>query len=96
MKIDFAYHMTVSVLYFHINREDSNISYKDAMISASGIVLLNAVQTWCGNRFLKQSFHNGMKVRVAVCSVIYRKVIRILIDLCFTLIKISNLFHLLQ
>lgn len=54
--------------------EDSTMKYEDALLYASGILILNAINTILVNQFFILGFHNGMKVRVAVCSLIYRKV----------------------
>lgn len=54
--------------------EDSTMKYDDALMYACGIVILNAFNTILVNQFVMIAFHNGMKVRVAVCSLIYRKV----------------------
>lgn len=59
------------LMYF---REDSTLSYEDAVTYASGIVVLNGINAILVNQFFIKGFHNGMKVRVAVCSLIYRKV----------------------
>lgn len=56
------------------NSKDSTMAYQDAMIYATGIIGLNAINTLLVNQFFIIGFHNGMKVRVAVCSLIYRKV----------------------
>lgn len=48
-----------------------------ALFYASGIVLLNALSAVFKNHIQYVSFHNGMKVRVAVCSLIYRKALRL-------------------
>lgn len=62
------------VFEFWIYSEDSKMTYDEALWYASGIVILNAINAILVNQFFMIGFHNGMKVRVAVCSVIYRKV----------------------
>ncbi|XP_055306698.1 ATP-binding cassette sub-family C member 4-like [Sitodiplosis mosellana] len=62
------------LLYF---RKDSTMTYEDALMYACGIVILNALNTILVNQFVMIAFHNGMKVRVAVCSLIYRKALRL-------------------
>lgn len=54
--------------------EDSNMTYVDAAIYANGILILNAINAIAVNRFITLGWVNGMKVRIAVCSLIYRKV----------------------
>lgn len=58
-------------------RKDTEITYNDAFLYASGIVGLNALNALLLNHIYHLAFHNGMKVRVAVCSVIYRKALRL-------------------
>lgn len=48
--------------------------YEDAMIYASGIVLVALISAIMANQFFIAGFHTGMKVRVAICSIMYRKV----------------------
>lgn len=48
--------------------------YEEALWYASGMVILNALNALLVNQFFMIGFHNGMKIRVAVCSLIYRKV----------------------
>ncbi|XP_055304324.1 ATP-binding cassette subfamily C member 4-like [Sitodiplosis mosellana] len=62
------------LLYFC---KDSTIKYEDALLYASGILILNAINTILFNQFFLISSHNGMKTRVAVCSLIYRKALRL-------------------
>lgn len=48
--------------------------HEEAVYYAAGIVGLNALSAIVINQFAIRGFHYGMKVRVAVCSIIYRKV----------------------
>uniref|UniRef100_A0A182K842 Uncharacterized protein n=1 Tax=Anopheles christyi TaxID=43041 RepID=A0A182K842_9DIPT len=62
------------LLYF---RKDSEVSRESAFMYAGAIVLLNALSVITINQYVLGSFQNGMKVRIAVCSVIYRKALRL-------------------
>lgn len=44
---------------------------------ASGIVVINTVNAFVVNHFQNLAFHNALKTRVAVCSLIYRKALRL-------------------
>ncbi|KAG4077286.1 hypothetical protein HA402_009915 [Bradysia odoriphaga] len=62
------------LLYF---RPNSTMPHEEAVYYAVGIVGLNALSAIVINQFFIGGFHNGMKVRVAVCSIIYRKALRL-------------------
>lgn len=52
----------------------SNISKQEAYIYAAGIIVATAVNIFVLNPFWMCLMHIGMKIRVACCSLIYRKV----------------------
>lgn len=56
--------------------KDSDISHATAIQYASGLVLINAISIVANNQLSLIAYHNAMKIRVAVCSVIYKKVLR--------------------
>ncbi|KFB40460.1 AGAP001775-PA-like protein [Anopheles sinensis] len=62
------------LLYF---RKDTEVSRESAFYYAGAIVLLNAMSVVTINQYVLGSFQNGMKVRIAVCSLIYRKALRL-------------------
>ncbi|GAB0087983.1 hypothetical protein DMENIID0001_023560 [Sergentomyia squamirostris] len=62
------------LMYF---RPNSQVTNQEALIYASGIAILNLVYAISVNQFLFDAFYYGMKVRVAMCSVIYRKALRL-------------------
>lgn len=64
-------HLNESMIYY---RSNSNISHSDAILYASGMVILNGMGALTINQLFMSGYHNGMKVRVAICSLIYRKV----------------------
>lgn len=66
--------MFMKICLSYTNSEDTTLSYKDALIYASGLVTLNAFSIVFTSQIGSKGFHYGMKVRVAVCSLIYRKV----------------------
>ncbi|XP_055676629.1 probable multidrug resistance-associated protein lethal(2)03659 [Lutzomyia longipalpis] len=62
------------LLYF---RNNSDIPHTEAIICAIGIILLNGLGVFTSNHITFRGCHNGMKVRVAVCSLVYRKALRL-------------------
>lgn len=58
-------------------RKDSDMTREEALYCAGGIVILNGISVLTINQFVLGSFQNGMKVRIAVCSIIYRKALRL-------------------
>ena len=54
--------------------KDSNIPYETAVIYASCIIVCSAFNVFIRHPYAMGIFHTGMKIRVGVCSLIYRKV----------------------
>lgn len=52
------------------------MKYEEALIYASGLMFFNALNSLIGNQNLLYALHSGMKIRIALCSLIYRKVSR--------------------
>lgn len=50
------------------------MTYTDALLYANGIVILNVSCAMLINQSIVLGFHNGLKVRVAMCTMIYNKV----------------------
>ncbi|XP_062560530.1 ATP-binding cassette sub-family C member 4-like [Armigeres subalbatus] len=58
-------------------RKETDVTRESAMYYAAAIVILNALSVVTINQYILGSFQNGMKVRIAMCSVIYRKALRL-------------------
>lgn len=52
-------------------------SKTDAPYYAVGLIVSTAIGALTYNHFTLAAFHTGMKLRVAICSVIYRKALRL-------------------
>lgn len=68
------YVMQSNLFYF---RADKTMQYHIALMLAGGIVILSALNALILNHIYQVSFHNGLQLRVAVCSLIYRKALRL-------------------
>lgn len=58
-------------------KEGSDMSQKDALIYAGGMIAINLCFAFAINHYMILSLHLGMQVRVASCSIIYRKALRL-------------------
>lgn len=66
-------------------RPKSDSTYESALMFAAGIALSNAFSAVYLSQLLLTSHHVGGKVRIAVCSLVYRKVIKIATSLTFNI-----------
>lgn len=70
--------------------------YENAMLYATGIVILNACNALLMSNALIKGLHNALKVRTAICSVIYRKVIKHFIYFTLVDFLIKNTVRIIQ
>ncbi|XP_063983102.1 ATP-binding cassette sub-family C member 4-like [Diachasmimorpha longicaudata] len=58
-------------------REDKGISYDETLMYAAGVCLATALYAIAANHWLYQVYHIGGRIRIAVCSLVYRKALRL-------------------
>jgi hypothetical protein len=62
------------VRHFSAAEAETAITVEEAYIYAAGVVLCSALNVIVIHPYMMAIFHMGMKIRVACCSLIYRKV----------------------
>jgi len=60
------------LLYF---KDGDEVTYNQAWFYAAAIVVLQAGNAILVNQYSHKAFHTGMKLKVAACSLMFRKVI---------------------
>lgn len=63
--------------YINISRKDTKTTYHEALMYAVGIVCLNVLNAVLLNHVQILAYHLALKTRVAVCSLIYRKALKL-------------------
>lgn len=66
----------IQIVFCFVFSEDADISHASAIYYAGGLVIINAISIVANNQLSLIAYHYAMKMRVAVCSVIYKKVLR--------------------
>jgi ATP-binding cassette subfamily C (CFTR/MRP) protein 4 len=70
---------------------DSTVTESEAYLSALGIILCSSVSIVVMHPYMMGIMHTGMKVRVASCSLIYRKVYKLAKDLITNILNYAIL-----
>ncbi|KAG8228792.1 hypothetical protein J437_LFUL006671 [Ladona fulva] len=60
--------------YFHV---ESTMERSEALLYAAGIVICSGINCLFANHYILEAFRIGMRVRIACCSLIYRKSLRL-------------------
>lgn len=55
-------------------RKDPVETYETAMWYGAGLCVASVLNMLCFNHLIYRAYHVGLKIRVAVCSLVYRKV----------------------
>lgn len=62
---------------FHYYEMEGGITWGEAVFSAFGVIFCSAINVLVQHPFMMGVMHIGMKMRVGICSLIYRKVWRV-------------------
>lgn len=65
------------VRYFSESNSDGTITLEEAYLYAAGVVLCSGLNIFAIHPYMMGIIHVGMKMRVACCSLIYRKALRL-------------------
>lgn len=66
-------HTYISRLLYYYEME-GGITWGEAVFSAFGVIFCSAINVLVQHPFMMGVMHIGMKMRVGICSLIYRKV----------------------
>lgn len=61
-------------LFLYFYSEDKSMSYQAAITYAIGFTFLNLLGTVVFGQIFLISLQDGIKIRIAICNIIYRKV----------------------